>query len=55
MEKTELAKAIVVYAFRNGPLEDIHAGRGAVSHTGDDSDVFVVDADGNKIPWNGTR
>jgi hypothetical protein len=23
-----------------------------VSHTGDGSDVFVVDADGNKIPWN---
>ena len=52
MDKAELAKAIVAYAFRNGPLENIHAGRGPVSNTGDFSDVFVIDAAGNKIPWN---
>lgn len=52
MKKTELAKAIVAYSFRNGPIEDIHAGRGLVSNTGDFSDVVVVDAAGNKIPWN---
>lgn len=52
MDKEELAKAIVAYAFRNGPLENIHAGRGPVSHTGDFSDVTVVDAAGNRLPWN---
>ena len=52
MEKTELAKAIVAYCFRNTSLEDIHAGKSPVSHTGDFSDVLVVDANGRKIPWN---
>ena len=52
MKKTDLAKAIVVYSFRNGPIEHIHAGAVPVSNTGDFSDVFVVDANGRKIPWN---
>jgi len=51
MNKSELAKAIVVYSFRNTSLEDIHAGLSPVSNTGDFSDVFVIDANGNKIPW----
>lgn len=52
MDKAELAKAIVAYAFRNGPLENTHTGITPVSHTGDFSDVVIVDAAGNKIPWN---
>ena len=52
MKKTDLAKAIVAYCFRNTNIEDIHAGISPVSKTGDFSDVFVVDATGNKIPWN---
>lgn len=51
-EKTDLAKAIVAYSFRNTRIEGIHAGVSPVSNTGDFSDVFVVDANGNKIPWN---
>ena len=49
--KSELAKAIVAYSFRNTSLEDIHAGLSPVSKTGDFSDVFVIDANGRKIPW----
>ncbi|MDL2279169.1 hypothetical protein LJC15_00700, partial [Desulfovibrio sp. OttesenSCG-928-G11] len=52
MDKKDLAKAIVAYAFRNGPLENIHAGAVPVSKTGDFSDVTVVDAAGNRLPWN---
>lgn len=37
---------------RNTMLEDIHAGVVPVTRTGDHSDVTVVDADGNRIPWN---
>jgi len=51
MKKTELAKVIVAFCFRNTSLEDIHAGIPPVSNTGDFSDVFVIDANGNKIPW----
>ena len=36
---------------RNTMLEDIHAGIVPVTRTGDYSDVTVVDADGNRIPW----
>lgn len=52
MKKAELAKAIVAYSFRNTSIETIHAGISPVSNKGDFSDVFVVDANGNKIPWN---
>ena len=52
MKKTELAKAIVAYCFRNTNIEDIHSGVSSVSKTGDFSDVFVVDADGKRIPWS---
>ena len=52
MKKSELAKAIVAHCFRNTILEDIHAGAVPVSTAGDYSDVFVVDANGNKILWN---
>ena len=53
MKKTDRAKAIAAFCFRNtNTIEDIHDGSAPVSLTGDFSDVFVVDAVGNKIPWN---
>ena len=36
----------------NTMLEGIHAGIVPVTRTGDYSDVTVIDADGNRIPWN---
>lgn len=52
MKKTDLAKAIVAYAFRNTSIDNIHAGSVPVSNTGDFSDVIVTDANGREIPWN---
>ena len=46
-----LSRLAVLTCFRNSKLEDIHAGTGPVSRTGDFSDVIVVDADGRRIPW----
>ncbi len=37
---------------RNTQLETLHAGQGPITWTGDYSDVFVVDADGRRIPWS---
>lgn len=45
-----LSKLLVVQAFRNGPIEDIHAGEGPSSKTGDFTDVKVVSPYG-EIPW----
>ena len=36
---------------RNTALENIHAGIGPVTRTGDYSGVTVVDAEGRRIPW----
>ena len=36
---------------RNSRLEDLHAGQVPVTRTGDWSDVVVIDATGNRIPW----
>ena len=36
---------------RNTHLETIHAGMSPITRTGDYSDVFVVDAEGRRIPW----
>ena len=47
----KLAKIMAVICVRNTKLEDLHAGRVPVTRTGDYSDVFVVDADGQRIPW----
>ena len=46
-----LAKAMAVMCVRNTILEDIHDGIHPVSHTGDFSDVVVIDANGRRIPW----
>jgi len=48
----QLARVMAVACVRNTQLETLHAGLTPVSHTGDGSDVVVVDADGNRIPWS---
>lgn len=47
----QLAKAIAMLCVRNSRLEDLHAGVVPTTKTGDWSDVIVLDADGNRIPW----
>ena len=47
----KFTKAMVMLCIRNTYLEDLHAGRSPKTHTGDYSDVKVVDAEGNEIPW----
>ena len=47
----KLARIMAMICVRNSKLEDLHAGPAPVSLTGDYSDVFVVDADGRRIPW----
>ncbi len=47
----KLAKTMAMLCVRNTHLETIHAGKTPVTKTGDWSDVTVVDADGNQIPW----
>ena len=47
----KLAKTMAMLCVRNTHLETIHAGRTPITKTGDYSDVFVVDADGLRIPW----
>ena len=51
-EQKELAKIIVAACVRRGYLEALHRGTPPVSHTGDYSDVKVIDANGREIPWN---
>lgn len=46
-----LAKIMAMICVRNSKLEDLHAGQVPATHTGDYADVFVVDADGRRIPW----
>lgn len=45
-----LAKLMAMMCVRNTGLEALHAGVVTISRTGDYSDVFVLDADGHKIP-----
>lgn len=47
-----MAKAMALICVRNTRLENLHAGPGVVSHTGDYSDVIVTDATGRQIPWS---
>jgi hypothetical protein len=47
----KLAKTMGMLCVRNTHLESIHAGKVPITRTGDWSDVTVVDADGNRIPW----
>lgn len=41
-----LAKLMAMTCVRNNGIEDLHAGTVPVTRTGDYSDVFVIDADG---------
>lgn len=47
----KLARTMAMLCLRNTRFETIHAGLTPVTRTGDWSDVTVVDADGNRIPW----
>lgn len=47
----KLAKIMAMLCVRNTHIENIHAGLTPVTHTGDWSDVIVVDAGGRRIPW----
>lgn len=46
-----ISKSMAMTCFRNTILENIHAGIEPVSHSGDFSDVVVIDANGRRIPW----
>lgn len=48
---TSLAKLMAMMCVRNTRLEALHAGVVPITRTGDNSDVFVLDGDGRKIPW----
>ncbi|MCK5284658.1 MAG: hypothetical protein KAJ86_03635 [Alphaproteobacteria bacterium] len=48
----KFAKTLTAMCVRHTELEDIHAGILPVTKTGDYSDVKIIDADGNEIPWN---
>lgn len=47
----QIAKVIAMICVRNSRIEDLHAGQVPVTRTGDWSDVVVIDAAGNRIPW----
>ena len=46
-----ISKSMAMMCVRNTMLEDIHAGIEPVSHTGDFTDVVVIDANGRRITW----
>lgn len=48
----KFSKTLTAMCVRHTELEDIHAGITPVTKTGDYSDVKIIDADGNEIPWN---
>ena len=50
--QSEFAKIMAAACVRRGYLEILHMGTPVVTHTGDYSDVKVIDADGREIPWN---
>ena len=49
---SKFAKTLTAMCVRHTDLEDIHAGITPVTKIGDYSDVKIIDADGNEIPWN---
>lgn len=46
-----LAKIMAMMCVRNTRLEAVHSGVVPSTLAGDYSDVFVIDAEGRKIPW----
>lgn len=47
-----MAKTLAMMCVRNTGLETLHSGIVPTTHTGDYSDVRVIDADGREIAWN---
>ncbi len=47
----KIAKTMAMLCVRNTRLEALHEGITPTTHTGDYSDVKVIDAEGNEIPW----
>ena len=47
----KIAKTMAMLCVRNTRLENLHGGRSPITQTGDYSDVKVIDAAGNEIPW----
>ena len=47
----KLARIMAMLCVRNTQLETLHSGPTPVTRLGDYSDVFVVDSDGQRIPW----
>lgn len=45
------ARIMAMLCVRDTRLEALHAGSIPTTRTGDYSDVFVVDAEGRRIPW----
>ena len=50
--QSEFSKLMAAACVRRGYLEKLHGGFTPVTHSGDYSDVKVIDADGREIPWN---
>jgi hypothetical protein len=48
----EFAKMMAAACVRRGYLERLHEGINPTTHTGDYSDVKIIDANGREIPWN---
>ena len=46
-----ISESMAMTCFQNTILKNIHAGIEPVSHSGDFSDVVVIDANGRRIPW----
>ena len=46
-----ISKSMAMMCVRNTMREDIHAGIGPVSRTGDFTGVIVIDANGRELPW----
>ena len=44
-------RILALMCVRQSRLETLHRGLSPITHTGDYSDVVVVDAEGRRIPW----
>jgi hypothetical protein len=49
---SQLAKTLTAMCVRHTLIEEIRAGKSPITRTGDYSDVKVIDAEGQEIPWN---
>jgi hypothetical protein len=47
-----MAKILTAMCVRNTTLEDMHAGIVPITHTGDYSDVRIIDANGTELSWD---